>query len=135
MTPDLHAATRRAAAIALFLIGTLGVGGCALTFDARSLGANTMLSAGPGAQPQGEEFHITKKAVYLLWGLAAASQPSLERILAGQITGDQQVVNLRIKVSSRFGDLVATALTLGLIVPRSVTYEGLIVRTPAAPAQ
>lgn len=97
------------------------------------------MSAPPDAAPQGEAFKITKKAVYVFWGFAAASQPSLERVLAGQIVGDQSVANLRIRVSSRLGDLLATALTLGLIVPRSVTYEGVIVRrapppSPPAPA-
>ncbi|MSR06656.1 MAG: hypothetical protein EXR93_06265 [Gemmatimonadetes bacterium] len=135
MTPNLNAAARRAAAMALLLIGTMGVSGCAMTFDARTLGANTMLSAGPGAQPQGEEFHITRTGVYLLWGLAAASQPSLERVLAGQITGGQQVANLRIRVRSRLGDLVATVLTAGFIVPRSFTFEGIIVPPQVPPAQ
>jgi hypothetical protein len=118
----------------VFLAGTSGLGACALTFDARTLGANTSMSAVPGNQPQGEEFRITKKAVFVFWGFAAATRPSLERILAGQLTGDAQVANLRIRVTSRVGDLIATALTLGLVVPRSVTYEGVIVRPPAAPA-
>ena len=132
MTPELTAAARRAAAIILLLAGTVGVGGCALTLDARSLGANTMLSSGPGEQPTGQEFHVTRKAVYLLWGVATASQPSMERVLAGQLTGEQHIANLRVKVSSKVGDIIATVLTVGLIVQRSVTYEGIIVG-PSAP--
>lgn len=118
-----------------FLAGTSALGGCALTFDARTLGVNASVSSAPGSQPQGEEFKITRKAVFVLWGFAAATRPSLERALAGQVSGDAQVANLRIRVTSRLGDLVATALTLGLVVPRSVTYQGVIVRPPAAPAQ
>ena len=119
----------------LLLVGTLAVGACSLTFDARTLGANTMLASDPGARPTGEEFHQTRKAVYLLWGVASATKPSLERVLAGQLTGDAHVANLRIRVASSFGDLLATVLTVGLVVPRSVTYEGVIVRPQAAPAQ
>lgn len=125
---------RRANAVTLLLAGTLGLGGCAISFDARTLGARTSLASEPGRQPTGEEFRITRKAVYLLWGLAAASRPSLERVLAGQVTGGQGVSNLRIHVNSRIGDLIATVLTLGLVVPRSVTYEGVIVAPPTPPA-
>jgi hypothetical protein len=124
----------RGTLILSLLAATLGSGACAVTFDARTLGATTSMSSPPGATPAGEEFRITRKAVFLLWGLTAASRPSLERVLSGQISQDQQVANLRIRVRSRFGDLVATALTLGLVVPRSVTYEGVIVRPAPAPA-
>jgi hypothetical protein len=31
-------------------------------------------------------------------------------------------------VSSRFTDLLITGLTLGLIVPRSVTFEGVVTK-------
>ena len=126
---------RRANAVTLLLAGALGLGGCAISFDARTLGARTSLSAEPGSQPTGEEFRITRKAVYALWGLVPASRPSLERVLAGQVTGNAGVANLRIRVTSRFGDLVASVLTLGLIVPRTVTFEGVIVQPQAAPAQ
>ena len=126
--------TRRPVTLILLLAVTLGSGGCAITFDARTLGATTSLSSPPGVTPTGEEFRITRKAVFVLWGIAAASRPSLERVLAGQITQDQQVANLRVRVRSRFGDVLATVLTAGLVVPRSVTYEGVIVRPAPAPA-
>jgi hypothetical protein len=118
----------------LLLAATLSLSSCAITFDARTLGANTSLAAEPGRAPTGEEFRITRKAVYLLWGMAAATRPSLERLLAGQVTGGQGVSNLRIRVNSGIGDVIATVLTLGLVVPRSVTYEGVIVAAPTPPA-
>lgn len=133
MIPQARAPLR-AASITLLLAGTLGLGACAITFDARTLGAHTSLASEPDRKPTGEEFRITKKAVYVLWGFAAASKPSLERVLAGQVTGGQGVANLRIHVTSKVGDLIATVLTLGLVVPRSVTYEGVIVAAPAPPA-
>lgn len=135
MTPLHTVPLRRMVMPVLLLAATLVTGACAITFDARTLGAGTSMSSPPGVVPTGDEFHITRKAVYVLWGLGAASKPSLERVLAGQISQDQQVANLRVHVRSRFGDLVATVLTLGLIVPRSVTFEGTIVQPPpAAPA-
>jgi len=40
----------------------------------------------------------------------------------------QEVANLEIDVRSRFVDLLVTGLTLGLIVPRSVTFKGVVVQ-------
>lgn len=124
-------AWRRALAGCVLVAVLIGANACALTFDARTLGARTTLAARATEQPQGEEFRVTRSAVFLLWGLAAASRPSLERVLAAQVTGEAEIANLRVRVRSRFGDLLVTVLTAGLVVPRSVTYEGVIVR-PAA---
>jgi hypothetical protein len=38
------------------------------------------------------------------------------------------VADLRIQVRSRFTDVLITGLTLGLIVPRSVTFEGVVTK-------
>jgi hypothetical protein len=104
---------------------------CVQVFDARTLGARTTLSAPATEQPQGEPFSITKTAVYAFWGIAAASRPSLERVLSTQVSGEAEVANLRITQRSRFSDILVTVLTGGIIVPRSITYEGVVVR-PAA---
>ena len=37
------------------------------------------------------------------------------------------MANLKIKSKSRWFDVVITGLTLGLIVPRTVTYEGIVI--------
>lgn len=101
--------------------------GCALTFDAGTLGANVTVASPPAGQACSTEFRRSQKAVYALWGLLPASAPSLERALAGQVTGTQSVANLRIRVRSRFTDLLVTVLTLGVVSPRSVTFEGCVV--------
>jgi hypothetical protein len=111
-----------ALALALFALS-----GCALTFDAGTLGANVTVASPPDSGECTAQFRRSQRAVYLLWGLVAASQPSLERTLAGQVTETQSVANLRIRVRSRFTDLLVTGLTAGLIAPRSVTFEGCIV--------
>ena len=41
---------------------------------------------------------------------------------------------MRIKVKSRVGDVIVSVLTLGLIVPRSVQMEGVVVGGPASTA-
>jgi len=105
----------------------LTVSGCALTFDSSELGVPTSL-AEPGATPvQGTAFSVTRHPVFLLWGAVPVSSPSAEDVLAGQVGTASRIANLRIKVRSRWSDLLVTVLSFGAIVPRSVTFEGVIV--------
>ena len=46
--------------------------------------------------------------------------------MAGQVGTGARIANLRVKVRSRWSDLLVTGLTLGLVVPRSVTFEGVV---------
>jgi hypothetical protein len=117
----------RTATSVVLAVGLFGLTGCALTFDAGTLGANVTVASPPDNAPCTAEFRRSRKAVYLLWGLVPASSPSLERALAGQVTGTQSVANLRIRVRARFADLLITGLTVGLISPRSVSFEGCVV--------
>ena len=107
------------------MVGTLG--GCAVSFDAGTLGVKVSMAEPAGQQPEGTEFTITKKAVFLLFGLRRVSNPSLESVLAGQLLDAGEVRNLQIKVRSRFIDIFVTILTAGLVVPRSVTFHGWMV--------
>jgi hypothetical protein len=100
---------------------------CAQTFDATTLGIDASMSTPVSAQVQGEEFKISKKAVYLLAGIVTASKPSLDNILASQVSGDARVANLSIEVRSKPSDVLITILTLGLVVPRTVTFEGVVI--------
>lgn len=85
------------------------------------------MSSPAGSQPAGEAFRVNRKAVYLLWGVVRASSPSLDDVLAGQVAGNARIANLKIKVRSRWSDVLFTVITGGLVIPRSVTYEGVIV--------
>jgi hypothetical protein len=114
----------------LVLACTLSGWGCALTFDATELGVPASMSEAAQAPLQGTPFRITKHPTFLLWGLAAASRPSAEDVLAGQVGTGARIANLRIKVHSRWSDLLVTALTAGLITPRTVTFEGIVVGVP-----
>ncbi len=110
----------------------LTLSGCAMTFDATDLGVPTSFAESAQTRPQGTPFRITKHPVYLLWGLAAASRPNAEDVLAGQVGTGARVANLRIKVRSRWSDLLVTVLTAGLASPRSVTFEGVVVSDTAS---
>ena len=109
------------------LVLALTVGGCALTFDATELGVPATLAESAQTPPQGTPFKVTKHPVFLLWGLTSVSQPNLEDVLAGQTGTGARIANLRINARTRFPDLLITVLTVGLLAPRSVTFEGVVV--------
>jgi hypothetical protein len=101
--------------------------GCSLTLDATHLGVPATLASSAAAPVNGTAFSVTSRAVYGLWGAVKFSQPSLQKTLAAQLVGGKEVANVRVRVRSKFSDLLITGLTLGLIVPRAVTIEGVIV--------
>src|SRR5690349_4945134 len=69
----------------LLIVCVVQLSGCALSFDARSLGATATMAAPASAPPVGNEFHLSEKAVFLFFGSVTASEPSLQRSLAGQL--------------------------------------------------
>ena len=109
------------------LVLALASSGCSLTLDASHLGVPATLASGAGTPPEGTAFNVTSHAVYGLWGVFKFSEPSLQKALAAQLVGGKEVTNVRVRVRSRLSDVIITALTLGLIVPRSVTIEGVII--------
>lgn len=117
---------KRRSSLALFLILTLG--GCAQTFDATTLGVPATLASPAGQPPAGDRFRISGKAVYMAWGLFRLKEPSLRKALAAQLVGGSGVADVKIKVRSRWSDLLLTVLTAGLLVTRSVTFEGVVTK-------
>ena len=111
----------------LILALTVVLTGCSLTLDATHLGVPATLASSASAPVEGTAFSVTGRAVYGLWGAVKFSQPSLKKTLAAQRVGGKEVANVRVRVRSKFSDLLITGLTLGLIVPRAVTIEGVIV--------
>lgn len=111
--------------VTVSMVGLLSA--CSVTFDAATLGVKASVSEPAGPAPEGTRFEVNKKAVFLLFGILRVSNPSLENVLAGQLVDGREVQQLSVKVRSKFADLLVTVLTLGVIVPRSVTYKGLVV--------
>jgi hypothetical protein len=110
------------------LLLCLLLSGCATTFDATTLGVPVTLASPADKPPEGSRFSVTSHAVYALWGLAKLKEPSLRKALAAQLADGSGIADLRIKVRSRWSDVLITALTAGLIVPRAVTFEGVVVK-------
>ncbi len=102
--------------------------GCAHTFDATTLGVPVTVASPAGQPAQGDRFRVSGKSVFGFWGLIRYKEPSLRKALAAQLAGGKGIADLRIRVRSRWSDVLITGLTLGLIVPRSVTYEGVVTK-------
>jgi hypothetical protein len=111
----------------LGLAALLAAGACTQTFDATSLGVPATMAAVPGDTAQGTAFRTTAHTVHGLFGLVPISQANLRKALSRQLVGGQGISNLKIKTKSRWLDVLVTGLTLGLIVPRTVIYEGTII--------
>jgi hypothetical protein len=120
----------RALVVALLLLS----GACAQTFDAATLGVPVTMANAAGDAPEGERFSVNSSSVFAMWGLLKISSPSLQKALAQQLVGGKGVTNLKIRVRSRWSDLLITGLTLGLVVPRTVTFEGVVTTGEVGPS-
>lgn len=119
--------TFRRTALAVALLATAG---CAQTFDATSLGVPATLASANAATPPGTAFAVNAKALWAGWGLLPLTQPDLRKILAAELVGGKSIANIRIHTRSSILDAIITLGTGGLIVPRSVRYEGIVVGAP-----
>lgn len=111
-----------AAVLALQLL----LGGCATTIDATHLGVPATLASAAEQPAQGEPFRITSHSVFAFWGLATLKQASVRKAMASQLLGNHALADVKVRVRSRWSDVLITGLTLGLIVPRTVTVEGVV---------
>ncbi len=120
--------TSRRATLPLLVALAVATSGCVERFDATSLGVPATLATPAGQPLQGDPFTLTTKSVHMFWGAVPVSQSSLARALASQAIDAPIITGVKIRVSSRWSDLLISALTLGVVVPRTVTYEGVAVR-------
>lgn len=109
------------------LLASALLGGCAQTFDATSLGVPATMASSAAETPTGQPFQVTTHTVHAFFGLMTLKKASMQKALAGELVGGSAVAQVRIKTRSRFLDLLVTGLTLGLIAPKTVTYEGIVV--------
>lgn len=113
------------------VIGALllaGSAGCVQqSFDATSLGVPATMAAAPGDLPEGKPFRTTAHTVHGLFGMVTISQANLKKGLAQQLVGGTGVAQLKITTKSRWLDVLVTGLTLGLVMPRTVIYEGVVI--------
>ena len=115
-------------------LALLALGACAQTFDATTLGVPATLSSDATAPAQGIHFQVRATQVWFGWGLLSVNEPSLKDALASQLVGGRSVADVKIETRSRFLNVVVSVLTGGLLVPRTVEFDGVIVGDAAAPA-
>lgn len=109
------------------LLALLLVSGCVQSFDSTTLGVPVTMGAAPGEAPEGTAFKTNSHSIHAFWGLLSLSKPSLQKALARQLVGGQSVAQLKIKTRSSWSDVLFTVLTVGLLAPRTITYEGMII--------
>jgi hypothetical protein len=118
----------------MLLLLALGfLGACSLNFDATSLGVPVTMASPVGQPAAADSFRVASHAVWAFWGTIGVKRPALNKGLATQLAGGKGIADLKIKTHSSFTDVLFTVLTAGLIVPRSVIYEGVV--TESAPAK
>lgn len=113
--------------MALASLLTLCGSACIQTFDSTTLGVPVTMAAAPGEAGGGTPFKVQSHTMHAFFGLVPLARANLQKALARQLVGGQQVAQLKIKIKSRWSDILLTGLTLGLLAPRSVTYEGVII--------
>jgi hypothetical protein len=119
----------RRAALALAFAASLG--GCSLNFDATTLGVPVTMGSAVSQPAEGDHFRVSSHALWAFWGAARIKAPALDKALATQLAGGKGIADLKIKTRTSFGDFLVTLLTAGLLVPKSVVYEGVVTGTPA----
>lgn len=97
-----------------------------MSFDATKLGVPVTMGSAGAAPAEGQKFSVNTSSVWAFWGALPIKEPNLQRPLEQQLLGGKGITDLKIKVHSRWYQVLITALTVGLIVPRTVTYEGVI---------
>jgi hypothetical protein len=117
--------------LAVLLLSLPLAGGCAMSFDATRVGVPVTMASAIDQPSEGQAFKVRSSAVWALWGFVPLKEPQLARALETQLVGAKEVRDLRIRVRSRWYQALITVLTLGVLVPRTVEYQGVI---PGAPA-
>ena len=107
--------------------------GCGQTFDATRLGVPVTMASAAATPADGDKFTLYSHATFALWGVVRLSQPSLRKALASQVGAGTGVADLKIRMYSSFTDVLVTMLTLGVVVPRTVVYEGVVTGAATAP--
>jgi hypothetical protein len=112
---------------AAVLLAVLTLSACAQSFDATSLGVPATMASAAGETAAGQPFAVTAHTVHGFWGLLPLKKARLDRALATQLVGGKEITQLRIRTKSRWKDLLVTAVTLGVIAPKTVVFEGVVV--------
>jgi hypothetical protein len=116
----------------LLALALVTLNACSMTFDGSKLGVPVTMGSKAGAPAKGQPFKVSSGSLWVLWGAVPVKKPSLRQPLSSQLVGGQTIEDLKITVGSRWYDVLVSVITLGIVTPRTVTLEGVIVGDPTA---
>lgn len=105
---------------------------CSMTFDGSKLGVPVTMGSKAGVPAKGQPFKVSSGSLWVLWGAVPVKKPSMRQPLSSQLVGGQSIEDLKITVGSKWYDVLVSVITLGIVTPRTVTLEGVIVGDPTA---
>jgi hypothetical protein len=121
---------RRSTILLALALSTLSA--CSMTFDASKLGVPVTMGSKAGTPAKGQPFKVSSGSLWVLWGAIPVKKPSLRGPLGSQLVGGQSIEDVKITVGSRWYDVLISVVTLGLITPRTITMEGVVVGDASA---
>lgn len=75
---------------------------------------------------KGNDFIVTKHALWLFWGLIPISVPSVDEVIGPRVADYEGVQNLKIIMEYGFIDFLLSAVTSGVIYSQTVTIQGKV---------
>ena len=75
---------------------------------------------------RGNDFVVTKHALWLFWGLISVSVPNVDEIIGPRVADYEGVQNLKITTQYGFVDFLLSAVTSGVIYSQTVTIQGKV---------
>ena len=74
----------------------------------------------------GNDFVVTKQALWLFWGLMPISVPKVDEVIGPKIADHEGIQNLKITTQYGFIDVVISAITSGVLYSQTVIIQGKV---------
>lgn len=74
----------------------------------------------------GNDFVVTKQALWLFWGLMPISVPKIDEVIGPRIADHEGIQNLRITTQIGFIDIVISGITGGVLTSQTVIIQGKV---------
>jgi len=74
----------------------------------------------------GNDFVVTKQALWLFWGLIPISVPNVDEVVGPKVADHEGVQNLKITTEFGFINVLLSAVTSGVLYSQTVTIQGKV---------
>jgi hypothetical protein len=75
---------------------------------------------------QGNQFAVTKQALWLFWGLVPISVPKVDEVVGPAVADHEGVQNLKITTEYTILNVIISAITSGVLYSQTVTIQGTV---------